>query len=305
MKPNPLPFLREKWAGVPEPAASFAGKTVIVTGASSGLGFEAAAKFAALGAERVVLGVRNESKGAVARREIEGRSSCRTVLDVWPLDMGSYVSVQAFAARADEELPRLDIAILNAGITAKDYVVGAEGWESTLQVNVLGTALLGLLLLPKLRRSKVPPAELAHLVVITSEAHGWLGHDDFPDPGPYGGNLLKAINGRPADGKAFDGLLQNARSKLFAMYAAQALAELAMGPSGEADVIVVSTCPGACKSDLARDVKSASFGNYIAVTIFDMLFNKPTEQGARTYAAVATLGKEAHGGWYKTTALAE
>jgi NAD(P)-dependent dehydrogenase (short-subunit alcohol dehydrogenase family) len=293
----------EKWAGVPQPSISFDGNTIIVTGANVGLGFEAAVKFVALGAAKVILGVRNVSKGATAAREIENRTQRKQIVEVWELDMDHYSSISQFAARVNSELPRLDIAILNAGVIAKDYIVGPEGWESTLQVNVMSTALLALLLLPKLRASKTSANTISHLVIVTSEAHRWLEVTDIPDPGPYGGNILQAANARPTDVKTWDGLHQNAKSKLFAMYVTQSIAALVTRPNGEIDVIVSSTCPGACRSDLTRHLKESGVATAIGLKIFDLLFNKTTEEGARVYVSAAALGYDGHGGWYKTTAL--
>ena len=308
MKPNLLPFIAEKWAGVPKPTKSFAGKNIIVTGANVGLGFETALKFVTLQADRVILGVRSLSKGTAACQRIEASADRKGVAEAWELDMDSYSSIQEFASRASHEMSHLDVVILNAGISPKTYVRGAEGWESTLQVNVMGTALLGLLLLPKMKASKTSSNQqengLPHLTIVTSEAHRWLEDKDLPDPAAYGGNLLEAVSAEPVTGKRWDGMLQNARTKLFGMYITRALAQLSTKPSGEVQVIVTSVCPGACKSELVRDFKSAGFGYAFALKIFDLLFNKPTEEGARAYVAAASLGEEAQGRWYKTTALA-
>ena len=304
MKPNPLPFLKEKWLGVAKPTSSFSDKRILVTGANTGIGFEAAATFAALDAEQVVLGVRNLDKGLDARRKIEARGHRTNKIDVWELDMGNYASVRRFAARVEKDMPRLDIAVLNAGISPSDYVVGVEGWESVLQVNVMATALLGLLLLPKLKSSTADTRDLSHLVIVTSEAHRWLVPSDFPDPADFGGSILQSVNAQPRDGKTWDPLLQNARSKLFAMYISEALASLATPRNSDPpQTIVTSVCPGACKSDLARDLLGKSFLQTFALRVFDLLFNKPTEQGGWSYVRAASLPAEAHGKWYKTTAL--
>ena len=305
MKPNPLPFLREKWVGVAKPITNFAGKRVLVTGANTGIGFEAAATFVSLDAEQVILAVRNIDKGLDARRKIEARGHRTNKIDVWEVDMGSYASVQRFAARAEKELPRLDVAILNAGISPNDYVVGVEGWESIMQVNVMATALMGLLLLPIMKASTATTDDLSHLIIVTSEAHRWLEPSDFPDPADFGGSMLQAINARPRDGKKWNPLLQNARSKLFATYISQSLATLALGRNGEPQVIVTSVCPGACKSDLTRDLVGNSFLQTFALRIFDILFNKPTEEGGWSYVQAAALPEEGHGKWYKTTALTQ
>lgn len=190
-------------------------------------------------------------------------------------------SVQRFAARVENEMLRLDFAILNAGISPNDYVIGAEGWESVIQVNVMATALLGLLLLPKLRSSTavLHEGEVSRLVIVTSEAHRWLQPSDFPDPSDFGGSILQAVNARPPKGKAWDPLLQNARSKLFAIYISTSLAALATERNGKPQVVVTSVCPGACKSDLTRDFIGKNFAQTSALRVFDLLFNKPTEHG--------------------------
>lgn len=242
MKTNLLPFITEKWAGVPQPIARFDGKTVIVTGANTGLGYEAALKFVALGAAKVILGVRNMPKGALACRQIEEETQRKGIVDSWELDMGRYSSIQQFANRAGAELQRLDVVMLNAGVASKEFTIGHEGWQSTLQVNVLGTALLALLLLPKLKLSKTS-TDTSRLVIVTSEAHRWVESTDIPDTGPYGGSILQALNAQPADKATWNGLDQMAKSKLLAMYVARSLAALATQPSGEIDVIVSTVMP--------------------------------------------------------------
>ena len=134
MKPNPLPFIAERWHGVPAPIGSFAQKTVIVTGANSGLGYEAAAQFASLGASKVILAVRNEAKGEAAKRQIEKRvNRGNDAIEAWKLDMDSFTSIKSFADRVDKAMERLDVVVLNAGASPKDFNVGDDGWETMLQ----------------------------------------------------------------------------------------------------------------------------------------------------------------------------
>jgi NAD(P)-dependent dehydrogenase (short-subunit alcohol dehydrogenase family) len=109
------------FASVLKPSGSYAGKTVIVTGSNVGLGLEAARHFARLGASKVILAVRSTSKGEEAQRDIEKSTGVKNVFEVWQLDMSSYQSVLDFAARAEKELERLDIVVLNAGISAGKF----------------------------------------------------------------------------------------------------------------------------------------------------------------------------------------
>lgn len=91
-------FFRVKWRPPRNPQVSFEGKTIIITGANVGLGYEAVAKFVAKGASKVILGVRNISKGEHAAKEIEKKTG-RKATDVWQVDMGDYGSIKSFAEK--------------------------------------------------------------------------------------------------------------------------------------------------------------------------------------------------------------
>ena len=77
-----------------EVEADFTGKIVIVTGANTGIGLEAAVKFVEHQAEKVILGVRSSPKGEVARKLIEERTGRDGVVEVWMLDLMDYGSVR-------------------------------------------------------------------------------------------------------------------------------------------------------------------------------------------------------------------
>ena len=143
------------------------GGTYIVTGANTGLGFEAAKHLVALGAAKVILGVRNVSAGETAKTKIEAATGTSNVAKVWALDLASYDSVRAFAKRAVTELDRIDALIENAGVATHQRIM-AEGHLVDVTVNVLSTLLLGMLLLPKMSESAQRFGILPHLVVVTS-----------------------------------------------------------------------------------------------------------------------------------------
>lgn len=147
-----------------------AGGTYIVTGANVGIGFEVVKHLVNFGAAKVILAVRNVQAGESAKQEIL-KASAKTasnVMEVWPLDLASYASVNAFAKKAIDELDRIDALIENAGVAGDQWKI-AEGQESFITVNVLGTLLLGALLFPKLSdtasRFKLSP----RLVIVGSE----------------------------------------------------------------------------------------------------------------------------------------
>lgn len=86
------------------------------------------------------------------------------------LDLSSFDSVKAFAKRADKELDRIDAVVENAGV-ALDHWTEVEGHETTITVNVLGTFLLAMLLLPVMKEKGKKCNQMPHLTVLTSGLH--------------------------------------------------------------------------------------------------------------------------------------
>jgi NAD(P)-dependent dehydrogenase (short-subunit alcohol dehydrogenase family) len=145
------------------------GGTYIVTGANTGLGFEAAKHLVELGAARVIMGVRNVSAGEIAKEEIETATGISNVAKVWALDLSSYDSVKSFAKKVIAELDRINALIANAAVAMSQRVL-AEGHTLPVTVNVLSTFLLGVLLLPKMSEGARQFGILPHLVIVTSRA---------------------------------------------------------------------------------------------------------------------------------------
>jgi NAD(P)-dependent dehydrogenase (short-subunit alcohol dehydrogenase family) len=127
------------------------GQTVIVTGASSGLGQSVAHALAGAGA-RVVLAVRNPAKGQAVADTIPGRTEVRQ------LDLARLDSVRAFAAAWDGPI---DLLINNAGVSEVSLTRTADGFESVLGVNHLGHFALTNLLLAQVTGRVVTVASQA------------------------------------------------------------------------------------------------------------------------------------------------
>ena len=126
------------------------GQTVVVTGANSGLGFEATRAFARKGAH-VVMACRSEERGADAKRTIRGDESAaeshRGSLEVAPLDLADLDSVRAFADEFRASHDDLHVLCNNAGVMAIPRRETEDGFEMQFGVNHLGHfALTGLLL---------------------------------------------------------------------------------------------------------------------------------------------------------------
>lgn len=159
----------------PWPFRSFAGETIIVTG--SGLGYEAARHFYRLDCAKLILAVRTVARGNEAKHNIihsvRHRTDGASAIKVWHLDLFSTGSTLAFTKRVTNKLDRVDRLIENADISPTHFDL-VEGVESTIQVNVLNTLLLALLLLPKLRETKVKfPTAQPHLTIVSSEVQNF------------------------------------------------------------------------------------------------------------------------------------
>ncbi|MCX7706476.1 MAG: oxidoreductase, partial [Anaerolineae bacterium] len=149
------------------------GKVALITGANSGLGFEAARLLAAKGA-RVILAVRDVTKGERAATDIR-RGVPAADLAVLRLDLASLVSIRSAATEVLRAEDRLDMLINNAGVMAIPRRLTADGFEMQFGVNHLGHFALTGLLLPLLLRT---PA--ARVVTVSSGAHV-LGRIHFDD----------------------------------------------------------------------------------------------------------------------------
>ncbi len=159
------------------------GKQVIVTGASSGIGFEAAKALAAKNAH-VVLAVRNTARGEGAAAKIRTAHPGAS-LTVSALELTSLTSVREFAERMDATLPALDILLNNAGLglQAKRSLT-ADGFERQFGTNHLGHFALTGRLIPTLLRAPAP-----RVVTIASIAHkrGAIDLNDLQTERPYNG----------------------------------------------------------------------------------------------------------------------
>ncbi|MFJ2116155.1 oxidoreductase [Streptomyces sp. NPDC087850] len=150
------------------------GRTAIVTGANSGIGFDTARMLALKGA-RTVLACRNPEKGEAAAERIRAAGARGEVAFV-PLDLSDLESVAAFAGRFGEEYGRLDLLVNNAGVMVPPLTRTRQGFELQMGTNHFGHFALTGRLLPLLERT-----EGARVVSVASLAqyYGWIGIDDL------------------------------------------------------------------------------------------------------------------------------
>ncbi|KAJ5587587.1 uncharacterized protein N7459_003352 [Penicillium hispanicum] len=151
----------------PPKDTDLSGQVAIITGGNSGLGLEAASQLLSFKLSHLIIAVRSLPKGEDTAATLRKNYPSATI-DVWRLDMSSYESVQAFAARTEKELSRLDFVILNAGVIGSEFQIApATGHQDVIQVNYLSTMLLTILLLPILK-TKSPAGTPGRITIVTS-----------------------------------------------------------------------------------------------------------------------------------------
>jgi NAD(P)-dependent dehydrogenase (short-subunit alcohol dehydrogenase family) len=169
-----------KWTAAQIPALN--GKTALITGANSGIGYQAAVELARHGAH-VVLACRNAAKGADALArllaEVPGGSA-----EVVSLDVSSVADVKRFAAEFLASHSTLDLLINNAGVMAlPTRELTPEGFERQFATNHLGHFALDGLLMPALLAAPAP-----RVVTVASIAHrtGKIEFDNLQGERKYG-----------------------------------------------------------------------------------------------------------------------
>ena len=156
------------------------GKTTLITGANSGIGYEAARALAQKGAD-VIMACRSLEKGEAAVQAILEETP-QAKLNLMALNLADLASVREFAGKVRAEYTQLDLLINNAGVMAIPYRQTADGYEMQLGTNHLGHfALTGLLLDLALK------AKHARIVTISSQVHktGRINFDDLNSEKSY------------------------------------------------------------------------------------------------------------------------
>jgi retinol dehydrogenase-14 len=149
------------------------GKRVLVTGATSGIGLEAARSLARQGAKVVMVG-RDAAKTARCLEEVRAGAPASEVSSLL-CDFSQQAEVRRLADEVLRRFDRLDVLVNNAGTLFKDRTLTKDGIEATFAVNHLGYFLLTRLLLDRIVRSAP-----ARIVNVASVAHRY-GTMDFED----------------------------------------------------------------------------------------------------------------------------
>ncbi|KAA1473015.1 NAD-P-binding protein [Dentipellis sp. KUC8613] len=168
---HPLPALE---------SFDLSGQVVIITGANVGIGYECARYMLTHGASKVIAACRNEKKTKDAIRVLLDETKREDgAFEYWHLDLASFASVRAFAAKFLESGLPLNTLISNAAVAGVGKVLTEDGLETHVQVNHISPTYLAMLLYPALKRTgSIAGGPPARIVGVSSEGAFFT---DFPE----------------------------------------------------------------------------------------------------------------------------
>ena len=244
--------MKQKWNfdNIPD----LSGRTIIVTGGNSGLGFEAVKSFSAKGSE-TILACRNEQNGKSAKKEIQEEYP-NAQINVMNLDLADLESIHSFVKKFNEKHSKLDILLNNAGIICP-YKKTKDGFEMQIGTNHLGHFALTGLLLDYLKNTKG-----SRVVNVSSLGHkyGKMNFDNFMfENGGY--SIFKAYGNTKLSNLLFTYELQRRFEKF------------------NVDCIAVAAHPGVAKSNLSKYIIKKPLYK-IGMAIANSIMSQSTSMGA-------------------------
>jgi NAD(P)-dependent dehydrogenase (short-subunit alcohol dehydrogenase family) len=257
-------------------------------------GYEAALKIANLGVKKLILGTRTTAKGETTKAKILAQSTLEeSAIETFEIEHGSFASVSRFADTVKASTSTLDCVLLSAGVAMPGYEVSAEGWEMGIQVNVLSSALLAIELLPLLRAAQSTSKQTSCLEFVSSVGYCNVTPAHIaPLVSDPSANVLQYFN----DAKRYSVEKGYFEAKLLVMFVEQGIVESLGGTQGKSgspgDPIVLSCCPGQCKTDLGRNF---SLAMKALMSVFQLFCARTAEQGSRVLVTGLQQGEEAHG----------
>ncbi|KAF2754215.1 NAD(P)-binding protein [Pseudovirgaria hyperparasitica] len=266
------------------PSVDLTGQTIVITGANTGLGFEAAKHLYSLNVSYLILACRSERKGEKAKNDViaSSRRSTPGKVEVWPLDMSDNASILAFGERL-KTLPCLDAFIANAGVDRNHFELD-QGYESCITINVISTYLVAFLALPKLYESSKLNGRPSRLVIVGTVVHIFAKHEYLVLPQP--GQVFASLNN---DQKADMGDRYNL-SKLISLLSLQQLAKEASIKYGQDTPVICFPNPGWCRTELFR-TNNGGLGGRIGLR----LIGRSAEEGSRALVHAAVTDEDFHG----------
>ncbi len=245
--------------------AVLGGKNYVVTGANSGIGYQAAKRFAELGAS-IALVCRDEQRGSRAVAELIAATGNQNI-SLYLADFSSLTAVSEMADRLLLDMPRIDVLCNNAGGANGSRVVSDEGFETTFVSNHLS----GFLLTKKLLPAILAAAGDGHARIVFTSSYGHFNSAlDFDDLGlscDY--STLRAYG----------------RSKLMNLLTAREL----QARLGDSNVAVSSFHPGTVRTPIWR--KGGILARLLGLLLYPFMVS--LERGADTLIWLASSEEQA------------
>ncbi|PNP44357.1 hypothetical protein TGAMA5MH_03963 [Trichoderma gamsii] len=259
------------------------GRTVLITGATAGMGLETAGQLLKLDVTHLILAVRNVSKGNSCKKELQ-KINANAAISILELDMDDYGSVQAFAKTLQEQVPTIDVMLLNAGIGLYHFERSPSGHERVMQVNYYSNVLLVATLLPYLTASAEKTGRPTRIT--------WVGSRMYFDT-----SLEKK-----APMKDKESILEHMDSKNLFLPSQRyndtkllcAMFLYSLAPRLDRRKVVFNmVCPGLVKTNMS-DV--LPFHLRMVMNVMKPLLGRPIEVGGRILVNAAVVaGPESHG----------
>lgn len=273
-----------KWSAEDIPDQS--GRTILVTGANSGLGLESARALVAHGA-RVLMACRNPERGEAAMVEVaKAGSAAGGTAELVVLDLTDLDSVRRAATEVrDRTGDRLDVLLNNAGVMATPLRRTADGFEGQLAANHLGHAALTWLLMPALRNR---PG--ARVVSVSSLLH------------QRGGLDLADLNYEHRQYSAWGAYSQSKIANLLFAFELDRRARAA-----GLDLVSAAAHPGLSDTELTANMIRSHGGNLVSGAVGKLggLFAQPASAGALPQLYAATAPGVAGGDYYGPSGFRE
>ena len=275
---------------------SLTGQTIVITGANSGLGKEAAIKLASLNPKKVIILCRNPVAAAAAITEIEERSKTKGLVSTIQLDLADLKSIEKCVAQLKSEVGNIDVLMNNAGVMAiPTRETTADGFERQMGINHVGHYALTLSLLKSGLIKSSNSDGTARIINVSSTAHQM-------------GNIEKVRNDlfleKP---KAYTPWGAYGNSKLANIYFTRELARRLQQPSssgsinnesgiGNHRIATFSLHPGVCRTELYRYIFDSNIPKILypligAVALPALYVTKSAKQGAQTQIFLAASKK--------------
>lgn len=254
------------------------GRTMIVTGANSGLGYETTLALVKKGA-KVIMACRSMTKANQAKEEIQQQVP-NADLEVMEIDLSSLKSVRKFAEDYLSMYDSLDVLINNAGVMAPPYSKTEDGFELQLGANYLGHFLLTGLLLETL--SKTPQSRV---VTLSSLVHkdGKINFDDLQSE------------------KKYDGMKAYAQSKLACLIFSYEL-QRRLQKAKIHHTISTASHPGIADTELSRNMPKIIY--FVAKYTIAPFFTHSPSEGAKP-TVLAAIGEAKGGDYFGPTGFKE